>query len=104
VVAVQLTEVWADVLCTSMVDPLTDATLPLAPPPGRAGAAPATDVSPRTVAALRAAIPTAAARCPISLPQRASLTIVFAFSLVVRVIYSLLSASIGAKLAARLAG
>jgi hypothetical protein len=105
VVVVQLTDVCAVVLCTSMDVPLIDATLPLAPVPPGPGAAPATDDSPSTMATDRNAAPASPARCPIIRLPRDALTMMLMHSFfVVRATYSLLSASMGARLAARLAG
>jgi hypothetical protein len=106
VVDVQLTAVWAVVLCTSMVDPVILATLPLAPipPPPGAEAAPAIGDSPKTREAQIAA-------APVATPARRRprepcdvIVMVFVFLPLEWVIYSLLSASIGARWAARLAG
>jgi hypothetical protein len=103
---VQATDVCAVVLCTSMVLPLMVATLPLAtlPRPVAAGAAPAPPDSPRRrdVAASTAPAPIPVVRSVRVLSVAVAIAVVFSF--IVCVIYSLLSASIGAKWAARLAG
>jgi hypothetical protein len=104
--------VWPSLaLCTSIVDPAMEATLPLAPAPAGAVAAPALTVVTRTRPALS---PASAA---VTAPHRPRplrlgrvgvrvgvLCMVVFVSLVVGVIYSLRSASIGARWAARLAG
>jgi hypothetical protein len=66
VVAVQLTEVWPSVvLCTSIVVPSMEATLPLAPMLEGAAAAPALTVAIRTTQALRPAVTAERApQCP----------------------------------------
>jgi hypothetical protein len=105
VVAVQVTAVCAVVLCTSIVLPVMVATLPLVTLP-LAVAAPAADVR----ASTNDRQPSAA---PVAIPILRSLRLLRdALAIVVVVspveipcaIYSLLSASIGAKWAARLAG
>jgi hypothetical protein len=109
---VQVTAVCAVVLCTSIVLPLMLATLPLAalPRPVVGGAAPATPDNPRS---REIEAPTAPAAIPIvrrlRLLRRLRLVsgpvaIAFVVSFIRGVIYSLLSASIGARWAARLAG
>jgi hypothetical protein len=103
VVAVQLTAVWAEVLCTSMVVPLSEATVPLAPLPPRAGAAPATDDSPRTMVTESRAAPAAPTR-RLFVPMPCEVLAMCVVVSFVRDIYSLRNASIGARLAARLAG
>ena len=120
VVGVQLTEVWPSVaLCTSIVVPEMEATLPLAPAPVGAVAAPASAPMPRTTVAQSAAIATGTPQRPKRRVVCRVLSIVSAVSLVVSIIsalsahspllatarrYSLRRASMGAKLAARLAG
>jgi hypothetical protein len=106
VVGVQLTAVWPVVLCTSMVVPLMAATLPLAvlPRPVGAEAAPAVSDSPRTRHTQTAAPPAATRACRSPPKLRDVVAMVFVVSLVRSTIYSLLSASIGARRAAWLAG
>jgi hypothetical protein len=105
---VQVTEVCPSLaLCTSMVVPEIDATLPLAP--DLVGvAAPAPVDIPRTTDALRATIAAGAIQVPSPRLLRGELFIVAVVSLVfflgVCATYSLLRASMGARLAARLAG
>jgi hypothetical protein len=113
---VQLTVVCPSLaLCTSIVVPLMEATLPLAPEPVGAVAASALTVVTTTRAALRAAIMAEAAphrtrprRCRLrfrtgGVRVDVSFMVVFVL-LVVGITYSLRSASIGARCAARLAG
>jgi hypothetical protein len=104
VLGVQLTAVCPSVaLCTCIVVPEMEATLPLAPAPVGAVAAPAAAPIPRTTEVQSAAIPAGTA-------QRAKRRLwcrVFSmgvFSFVVSIIYSLRRASMGARWAARLAG
>jgi hypothetical protein len=105
VLAVQLTEVCPSVaLCTSIVVPEMEATLPLAPAPGGAAAAPATPPMPRTSETQSAVIAAGAPQYLRLRPIRVVDLIVCSVSLVVSIIYSLRSASMGARCAARLAG
>jgi hypothetical protein len=110
VVGVQLTDVCpAVVLCTSMVVPESDATLPLASLPVGAVAAPAPLDRPTTTETQSAAIAAGAVQCPILRLLRVVDSMVVVLSLLVKVslvtvTYSLLRASIGARCAARLAG
>jgi hypothetical protein len=104
VLGVQLTDVCPSVaLCTSIVVPVMEATLPLAPAPVGAVAAPAAAPIPRTTEVHSAAIPAGTA-------QRAerrlwsAVVCMGVFSFVVSIIYSLRRASMGARWAARLAG
>jgi hypothetical protein len=107
VLGVQLTDVWPAVaLCTSIVVPEREATLPLASAPAGADAAPAPVDMPTTTDTQRAATAAGALQCPTLRLIRVVDSIVLALSLpfVAVVTYSLLSASMGARCAARLAG
>jgi hypothetical protein len=105
VVGVQLTDVCPSAaLWTSMVVPEIDATLPLAPAPVGADAAPAVVDRPRTADRQSAATVARALQCPTLRLLRGVRSIDVVLSLIIWVTYSLLSASIGARLAARLAG
>jgi hypothetical protein len=104
VLGVQLTAVCPAVgLCTCIVVPEMEATLPLAPAPVGAVAAPAAAPIPRTTVVQSAAIPAGTAQRP---RRRLWWRVVSmrAFSFVVSIIYSLRRASMGARWAARLAG
>jgi hypothetical protein len=105
VLVVQLTDVCPSVaLCTSIVVPEMEATLPLAPAPAGAVAAPAAPPMPRTSETQSAVIAAGTPQCPRLRPIRVVDPIVCPVSLVVSIIYSLRSASMGARCAARLAG
>jgi hypothetical protein len=104
VVGVQLTEVCPSVaLCTSIVVPEMEATLPLAPAPGGAVAAPAAPPMPMTTETQSAAVPAGTAQRPKRRPW-CRVVSMRALSFVVSIIYSLRRASMGARWAARLAG
>ncbi len=107
--AVQVTEVCPSLaLCTSMVVPEIDATLPLAPDLVGVVAASAPADIPRTTDAQRATTVAGAIQGPSPRLLRGEVFMVAVVSLVffpgVCVTYSLLRASMGARLAARLAG
>jgi hypothetical protein len=98
VLEVQLTEVCPAVgLCTSIVVPAMEATLPLAPAPVGAEAAPAPVDRPRTTAAQRATVTAGAFQCPMLRPLRGVVSMTVVVSFVGWITYTLLSASIGAR-------
>jgi hypothetical protein len=116
--AVQLTVVWAVVLCTSMEEAAREATLPLDPPPGPVGAlaAPALGAMSARARMPERAVPVRSRHWRAIRTARAGTGVEFIrfgmvkrFSLLVCMTsgaegYSLRKASMGARWAARLAG